>query len=701
MKIFILFIIGITNVIFSQQVQISGYVFDESENVVSHVNIVAHPSKIGSQSDKYGHFSLHIFEKDSLIQFSHIAYQTNTVKKIEFDTKMIIRLHPKVLEMSELNVAGQSRTQFDPFESKNNVVAIDVEEMETRGFVDVADALFSEQTVLVDESMSGKKTLSIRASSPDELVYLYDGIRINTMGDPMVDLSSFSATGLSGLELVKGNHDLALASSGTVNFIPKLTYGKSGSFNQQFGTYNYGGYDGHGSVGNEIFSITSGLGESQYSQRYVGELSSDILTKIQRNFLHGGFKPISNLELRFMVFNSEKNFENQFTGDYIISQNSNQLMKLNVNQTPIGDVSFYGLNQINEDDENIGSGIIQKIGENKGIGFFQYKEIMNAIIQVRAHRSSLGSDWKLDSSGFQSIRNQSMAAGQLEIIQPEQTGPYLNDAKIVFEIQKVEDYSLSGLDSLPSESWSESQSMFTASFLNNSDNQRTNIYVNVGSVYRFPTLNERIFNRIFSPLDSLTLSPEYKSTYEFGMKLEGEGENGNEFNMTFSGFKYNYSNKIKTIQLSGTPLQYPINFGDASLAGLDAGLHFFSNDSHLEMTSSYSKYFFSDRQAFPLQPENLIRGTLTYRFSNFRTDVTYKNESSRVLSIVKNDRDIENVRLSPVENFDVGITAIVPWNDFSLSASFTGKNMLNKSINLDGISLYDRRYNLSFGVSWK
>ena len=42
------------------------------------------------------------------------------------------------------------------------------------------------------------------------------------------------------MEVVKGGHEKALLSSGTINFIQKLSYDNTATFNQQFGTYNYG-----------------------------------------------------------------------------------------------------------------------------------------------------------------------------------------------------------------------------------------------------------------------------------------------------------------------------------------------------------------------------------------------------------------------------------------------------------------------------
>ena len=244
----------------SQTKPIEGLVVNEIGMHLASVNVVSHPSRTGTQSNKEGEFSFIIPVKDRKLSFNHVGYIPDTVNAILFKNGTTIILKEKVLEMDSLDVTAASRTQFDPFEEKNSVIHLDMEELSLRGFMDVGDALFSEQSILLNETMTGQKTSSVRASTAEELVFLYDGIRINTMGDPLLDLSMFSTTGLSGMELVKGGHEKALSSSGTINFIPKMSYGNSALFNQQFGTYNYGSYNGFGSLGFKYATLNSGMG---------------------------------------------------------------------------------------------------------------------------------------------------------------------------------------------------------------------------------------------------------------------------------------------------------------------------------------------------------------------------------------------------------------------------------------------------------
>ena len=57
--------------------------------------------------------------------------------------------------------------------------------------------------------------------------------------------------------------------SGTINFIPKLSYDNTATFNQQFGTYNYGGYDGFGSLGFKYGTMNAGLRREDFLKSMV------------------------------------------------------------------------------------------------------------------------------------------------------------------------------------------------------------------------------------------------------------------------------------------------------------------------------------------------------------------------------------------------------------------------------------------------
>ncbi|GIR88667.1 MAG: hypothetical protein CM15mP87_01590 [Candidatus Neomarinimicrobiota bacterium] len=81
--------------------------------------------------------------------------------------------------------------------------------------------------------MAGSKNISMRGSGNDELVFLYDGIRINNLSSGKVDLSQFNTLGLNNLELISGNSDNSIYSSGAINIIPKINYDNQITFSQK------------------------------------------------------------------------------------------------------------------------------------------------------------------------------------------------------------------------------------------------------------------------------------------------------------------------------------------------------------------------------------------------------------------------------------------------------------------------------------
>mgnify|MGYP002819004913 CR=1 FL=1 len=689
----------------AQENLIMGRVTDKNGAVLPNVNIVSKPSNSGTQTNHSGEFTFIPADNDSLCIFKHIGFETDSIRMRKFENYTVVVLTQKVLEFDRLDVTGQSRRQFDEFETKNNVISINTEELSVRGFTDLGDALFSEQSVVMNENMNGEKFVSVRASSPEEMIFLYDGVRINIMGDPMLDLSIFSFSGLSGMELVKGSHETAMASSGTINFIPKLTYGPSATFTQQFGTYNYGGYDGFGSVGNSSISVNGGTGQSQLSQIYVDAEKPEIITGLNRQFIHFGMKKGQKLEFRGMAFQNEKQFQNDRTENSLSLNLQNMIGKI-IYEGPMGEsITLHGLYQKNTGVESTTPAKIDKEGESFGYGFSYQKPIRNATIKLWGETSALTSNWERDSMTFLIDQYNSLITGSLELINPDLDRDFqLKDVKIVLNRQIVSDAPGAGsTENTSDENWQEASSLFTTSFLSIQKENRVLIYTNVGNVYRFPSVSEMISNQIHSATSfSLGLLPEHKSTYEAGLKVEKISiDNSGYFSIGISGFNYHYTNKIKQIQFSGMPIQFPINFGNVSLSGFDSHLSLRSVHEHIQFSSYYSLYHFSDPIAFQLQPEKMLRNKLIVTGSGFTLMLIHRKESSRQLTTIEESGEYFQNRLIPINTFDISLSFIITLKDYKATISLSGKNLMNDSQELNGISLFDRRINLGFGLSWK
>ena len=708
---YLLIILFFSTILLSQTKPIQGSVLDEKGDPLFNVNVVSKPSNTGTQSDDKGEFIFEIPIGDRQIILDHIGYEQETLDAILFKNGTSVTLMPKVLELKPLDVTGAGREQFSPFETKNSVIILDTEELAVRGFVDIGDALFSEQSIVMNETMNGQKSISVRASAPEEMIYLYDGIRINTLGDPLLDLSIFSASGFSGIELVKGGHEKALSSSGTINFIPKLTYGSSASFTQQFGTYNYGGFDGFGSIGSSLVSLNGGIGEGQFSQIYVDPYGNaltkkpEITTSHQRQFGHLGIKNGHNLEFRFMGFKNGKQFQNDRTGNSVSIDMENIIGKM-IHSSPVGgEIIFFGLFQNNLGSESTSSDTINKEDLNNGLGFSFEKPIRSAMVKFNGETNYLSSNWIIDSLTFITKRVNSIFTGSFELVQPERDqGIQLKDVKIVLSKHLISDTPDSSFDEImDTETWDESSSMFTGSIVSNMSQKRIMLYTNLGNVFRLPSLNERFSNHIRSTNQgTIGLMPEYKNQFEMGIKIENENDTEKPYYaINISGFNYHYSNKIKQIQLTGVPIQFPINYGEASLSGFDSNLSFSSKTKWFNFSSSYAYYFFSDPMAFQLQPDKMVRNKITLKIRWFQLDLIHRSESARQVTSINSTGTFLDNRLDAIKTYDANLSLKLKFRDYKGTISFSGKNLNNESQVLNGISLFDQRYFLNLGLSWK
>ncbi|MBT3608651.1 MAG: TonB-dependent receptor plug domain-containing protein [Candidatus Marinimicrobia bacterium] len=702
---YLLIILFFSTILISQTKPIQGSIFDEKGDRLFNVNIVSKPSNTGTQSDDKGEFIFEIPIGDRQIILDHIGYEQETLDAILFKNGTSVTLTPKVLELKPLDVTGAGREQFSPFETKNSVIILDTEELAVRGFVDIGDALFSEQSIVMNETMNGQKSISIRASTSEEMIYLYDGIRINTLGDPLLDLSIFSASGLSGIELVKGGHEKALSSSGTINFIPKLTYGSSASFTQQFGTYNYGGFDGFGSIGSSLVSLNGGIGEGQFSQFYVDAEKPEITTSHQRQFGHFGIKNGHNLEFRFMGFKNGKQFQNDSTGNSVSVDMENIIGKM-IHSSPVGgEIIFFGLFQNNLGSESTNSDTINKEDINNGLGFSFEKPIRSAMVKFNGETNYLSSNWVIDSSAYITKRVNSIFTGSFELVQPERNqGIQLKDVKIVLSKHLISDTPDSSFDEImDTETWDESSSMFTGSIVSIMSQKRIMLYTNLGNVFRLPSLNERFSNHIRSTNQgTIGLIPEYKNQFEMGIKIENENDNEKPYYaINISGFNYHYSNKIKQIQLTGVPIQFPINYGEASLSGFDSNLSFSSKTKWFNFSSSYAYYLFSDPMAFQLQPDKMVRNKITLKIRWFQLDLIQRSESARQITSINSTGTFLDNRLDAIQTYDANLSLKLKFREYKGTISISGKNLNNESQVLNGISLFDQRYNLNLGLSWK
>jgi hypothetical protein len=153
--------------------------------------------------------------------------------------------------------------------------------------------------------------------------------------------------------------------------------------------------------------------------------------------------------------------------------------------------------------------------------------------------------------------------------------------------------------------------------------------------------------------------------------------------------------------LTGVPIQFPINFGEASLSGFDSYLSFSSITKWFNFSSSYAYYLFSDPMAFQLQPDKMVRNKITLKIKWFQLDLIHRSESARQVTSINSTGTFLHNRLDAIKTYDANLSLKLKFRDYKGTISFSGKNLNNESQELNGISLFDQRYYLNLGLSWK
>ena len=291
---------------------ITGKISDKVTDAnLSGVNITIIGSEIGASSNSDGTYELDIsgLNTSQKIKFQHIGYDESTFTISELSVASDIKMSPRVLQFEAIETAGARRKAAISKDLPQTVAIIQAEEFELRAFVDAGDLLSTDQSIQVEESLSGRKTISIRGGNADDVLVLYNGFRLNRPYDNVFDLSLVDMQNVEQVEIVKGGHSVLYgpdAFSGVVNIVPKNTKDKNLKFSQQFGSYDSGFWNVNGQVqmGDTFLSISQKKGSYKRIFEELEDESNGLLSSLTHNAVDinkviDGDKINGSLELNF------------------------------------------------------------------------------------------------------------------------------------------------------------------------------------------------------------------------------------------------------------------------------------------------------------------------------------------------------------------------------------------------------------------
>ena len=183
-----------------EQNDIEGRVLDlNTLRPIVGVNIYVKDSNIGTYSDISGKFKLSLMNisGDTIIVFQHIGYDLLHSSVAEIITNYEIKLQSRLIQTQMIEVEASAEYMHIKKDLPQPMSVIDSKQFEIKGYVDAGDLLRTDNSIQVDEELSGKKTISMRGGNPDEVIILYNGIKMNNTYDNVFDLSLIDLSDIS------------------------------------------------------------------------------------------------------------------------------------------------------------------------------------------------------------------------------------------------------------------------------------------------------------------------------------------------------------------------------------------------------------------------------------------------------------------------------------------------------------------------
>lgn len=724
---------------------IEGRVLDiNTYQPISRVNIYIKDSHKGTYSDISGEYKLKItgIKPDKIIIFEHVAYDTLKLSLSELVIQDEIFLQSRLIPTSTIEVVAETEEMDIRKDIPQPVSVIDAKQFEIKGYVDAGDLLRTDYSVQVDEELSGKKTVAIRGGNSDEVIVLYNGIKMNNTYDNIFDLSLIDLTDIQRFEVIRGSNTSLYgpeAFSGVVNIVPKYKQDYNIRFQQRFGTYASGNWGLH------LYQNFNRLyGNFSYKQggavrKLTGDddQNSDLENKSENftgNFTYHFSENAAgeaSSSINMMYIRTRLDYENQLDNESLL--NFNQLLSSRFYNSSYGITLTTAYQWLDETQHLVSLNYLLErkitnrsfqIGIEKKLKIsyfdilfsYQYK---NAKLFFKDNRSDLDeiafgieeANFTRQHHGFGSVIKFKAPSNSEKIqfidfdlsfrydnIRDKQINAELRDSTIA-----VEEYSF---DVFGNNNWEKFITKFSTHLGGGNNYLAYNVYMTIGANIKFPTLYQQISvpQAIGSlPQNVPNLKPEKNHSLEIGLVLMRElrQENG-LFGWQINGnyFSNSYENKFRNYFIPGFPVSFYDNVKVASISGFELKPEVFLFNKKMSIATGISKYFISEKAAFPFKYDFKRTLNVSIDHAGYSFQIFWFKEGEQYGWIRNSDSRLTEVILPEFSNLDIHFSKSVELYEFKLFLNFSARNILNDDFKLNGLALRDRRYYLTLGAQY-
>ncbi len=718
--------------------------------IISDVNVFIENTNIGTISRPDGAFQLQCASSylGTFIVFMHVSFHPLRIPVTEAMKQDVFYLRPRVIQGPVISITGEKDQPDILKDLPQPHTVIESRTFDVRGYVDAGDLLRTEQSVQVDEELSGKKTITMRGGNPDDVVVLYNGIKMNTIYDNIFDFSLLNLDDVKQLEVIRGSNTVlygAEAVSGVINIVPKTYRDYTIRFQQKLGTYALGAWN--------LYLNRNFMKKLNLSYSFKREAT-------RRSYEQTGFSS---------AFLENKGSHHSASLVYNLSQDDDVNLSKFLSMTYLNSLLDYTNNRYNEklsDHNQIislryhgGLFILRNFNMTGSYHWFDKdhstlletgssdRHFYNSAFHVHMDNSFRISDLELllgyqfekseldfqdqrQNSGEQKIGVESAIASRmrnglvsiLKLHVPTSGSSFYKatDFDISYRYDTVQDrfndviYRDNSIENgltddhfLSGNDWKESMLKFSSHFSGSNSNLGLNAYMTIGTNYKFPTMFQQLSRPATSESDEdeegLSLFPEKNSNVEIGIDLVKEtvvDPNVSGYQININYFRNNYQNKFRTYYVPESPIAYYDNVENAEISGLEMKGRTFLMQSKLTAEYGISLYSISDKSAFPFKSNIKHIVNLMFDHAGYSVQIHWFKEGDQAGWV----RDLKGVfteiHLDGYSNIDVHFGKRFEWKKLTFFGNFSGRNILDDDTMLEGIAIRDRRLYFTFGIQY-
>ncbi|MCZ7556864.1 MAG: TonB-dependent receptor [Bacteroidia bacterium] len=722
----------------AQSLRISGTVLDEnSRRPIADVNI-SYGEDRGASTDAAGRFTLTIPDagRAGAVRFRHIAYEPREIDATQLHGTVTILLQPRIIPLQSAEISGRRPEGIAAREMQISVKAIEADAFDGRGYLDVGDLLHAEHVLQVDEEFSGRKTLSMRGGNPDDVIVLFNGMKLNENSDNMFDLSMIDLADIERVELIKGSNTTLYgpdAFSGVINIVPADERPYTVRVQQQIGSYDAGIWSGQlyrrFGAWNAGYSVRNGASSRFYADVADAALRNSFIA----HAAHIGWTlPGANAQTagKFLL-----NFR------YADNDYSNERDEENLDQRSIIAVGQYSGSVFGSEGFLLSAGWS---GLRRDVALGTATNTLSRATDDGTVQARLEKTWGIGSADI--LISYQFSGGELDA---EETASTILRQPVGFSRYSIQrqQHSFVGIGKLRGETgssflrhfhfdvalrhdmlndrlsnselragssgavlptfgdWSHSLFKFAVGVSGMRDDILLDIFLSYGNNVKFPTLAQLVsVPALIDPTLSVDrLEAETNRSVELGASLtrtfSGRLISGWELNGGV--FQNSYTNKLRSISTPGLPFDLYDNVDDASITGLEASAGVYFAGKVVLAEVGVSRYFISDLAAFPFRSESKQTISVSANYSGHSLRILAFHEGEQIGILRLPDGSFAETVLPAFRNLDVHVASSFSLGGLGAFITVSLRNLLNdSSVLLSGLALRDRRYYVTIGARY-